>query len=87
ARAVFMKGLADGMTRPHLETLATEAPICWTYRGQVMPDKEMVTTVVEVVAVRKEAGGYLIEGRGSLWSDKLRVYEVKSMSVRLRDLG
>jgi len=86
-RAVLLKGLAAGMTSPHLETLATQTPITWTYRGQVMPENERVTTVVEIIKITAEPNGYLIEGRGSLWSDELRVYEVKTMSVRLRDLG
>ena len=86
-RAALMKGLAKDMKAPHLETLATDAPISWTYRGQVMPDKKQVTTVIEVMKVEPEPDGYLIEARGSLWSDELRVYEVQTMSVRLRDLG
>ena len=86
-RAVFLKGLADDMETPHLETLAQNAPIKWTYRGQVKPDKKSVTTVVELTRVEAEPDGYLIEARGSLWSDTLRVYEVPSMSMRLRDLG
>lgn len=85
-RAVFLKGLAADMNTPHLETLATNAPIAWTYRGQVMPDKKEVTTVIELTRIEAEADGYFIEASGSLWCDELRVYEVNTMSVRLRDL-
>lgn len=86
-RAVFLKGLADGMKAPHLETLAEKSPVSWTYRGQVTPEKSLVTTVVELIRVEVEPDGYFIEARGSLWSDELRVYEVQTMSVRLRDLA
>jgi len=83
---VFLKGLAADMNTPHLETLATNAPIAWTYRGQVMPDKKEVTTVIELTRIEAEADGFFIEASGSLWCDELRVYEVNTMSVRLRDL-
>ncbi|MEM6651331.1 MAG: beta-ketoacyl synthase N-terminal-like domain-containing protein [Pseudomonadota bacterium] len=86
-RAVFLKGLADNMKTPHLETLAEASPIAWTYRGQVLPETKSVTTLVELIRIETEADGYLIEARGSLWSDALRVYEVQTMSVRLRDLA
>ncbi|MEM1106945.1 MAG: beta-ketoacyl synthase N-terminal-like domain-containing protein [Pseudomonadota bacterium] len=86
-RAALLKGLAADMAAPRFETLATSTPISWKYRGQVMPNKDTVTTVVEVTRIEAETDGFLIEGRGSLWCDDLRVYEVPSMGLRLRDLG
>ncbi|MEZ5954513.1 MAG: beta-ketoacyl synthase N-terminal-like domain-containing protein [Hyphomonas sp.] len=86
-RMVWLKGLADGMKRPHLSTLATNAPIRWSYRGQVTPDRKQVTSVMEIQSVEQRDNDILITARGSLWRDGLRVYEVKPICVSLKDLG
>ncbi|MCA8901654.1 MAG: hypothetical protein KDA53_10425 [Hyphomonas sp.] len=87
SRMVWLKGLAKGMKRPHLSTLATSAPIKWSYRGQVTPEMKQVTSVMEIQSIERRADDILITARGSLWRDGLRVYEVKPMCVSLRDLG
>lgn len=84
-RAILLNHMDKGMTKPHLETLATKAPINWTYRGQVMPDKNEVTTVIEITDVDHDPDGILVSARGSLWCDDLRVYQVDPICVRLRD--
>ncbi|MCI4645146.1 MAG: hypothetical protein MRY64_10215 [Hyphomonadaceae bacterium] len=86
-RAVHLKGLTKGMDTPHIETLATGAPIKWSYRGQVTPEMTEVTTVIEILSVETEGDTVLVKARGSLWRDGLRVYEVDPMCVRLRDCG
>lgn len=87
ARAVHLKGLTKGMASPHIETLATDAPIKWSYRGQVTPEMHEVTTVIEIVSITTQGDSQLIRARGSLWRDGLRVYEVDPMCVRLSDRG
>ena len=84
---VWMRGLNKGMKRPHLTTLAPQAPIKWSYRGQVTPERRTVTTVMEILSIEKRADDILITARGSLWRDGLRVYEVGPMCVSLRDEG
>jgi len=86
-RMVWLKNIARGMTRPHISTLATSAPIRWSYRGQVTPDRKRVTTVMEIQSIETRADDILVTARGSLWRDGLRVYEVKPMCVAVRDLG
>ena len=86
-RAVYLKGLTKGMSAPHIETLATDAPIKWSYRGQVTPDMSEVVTVMEILSIEQQGTSQLIRARGSLWRDELRVYEVDPMCVRLSDRG
>ena len=87
ARAILLKGLDRGMAEPHVETIATGAPMKWSYRGQVTPDKREVVTVMEITAIEERDDGYLITARGSLWRDGLRVYEVGPFSLALVDRG
>ncbi|MEZ6011040.1 MAG: beta-ketoacyl synthase N-terminal-like domain-containing protein [Hyphomonas sp.] len=84
---VWMKGLNAGMKRPHLTTLAPKAPIKWSYRGQVTPERKTVTTVMEILSIEQRQDDILITARGSLWRDGLRVYEANPMCVSLRDDG
>ncbi|HAQ76935.1 MAG TPA: hypothetical protein DCR96_10630, partial [Hyphomonas sp.] len=87
ARAILLKGLDEGMSDPHFETIATGAPFKWSYRGQVTPDKKEVVTVMEIVSIEKRDKGWLVTARGSLWRDGLRVYEVGPYSLGLVDKG
>jgi acyl transferase domain-containing protein/3-hydroxymyristoyl/3-hydroxydecanoyl-(acyl carrier protein) dehydratase len=84
---VWKKGLQEGMTHPHLTTLAPNAPMKWSYRGQVTPERKTVTSVMEILSIEDREDDILITARGSLWRDGLRVYEVGPMSVSLKDLG
>lgn len=84
---VWKKGLQEGMTHPHLTTLAPNAPMKWSYRGQVTPERKTVTSVMEILSIEEREDDILITARGSLWRDGLRVYEVGPMSVSLKDLG
>lgn len=85
ARAILLKGLDQGMSDPHFETIATGAPFKWSYRGQVTPDKKEVVTVMEITSIEERGNGYLVSARGSLWRDGLRVYEVGPFSLALQD--
>ncbi|WP_375209222.1 beta-ketoacyl synthase N-terminal-like domain-containing protein [Hyphomonas jannaschiana] len=84
---VWKKGLQEGMTHPHLTTLAPNAPMKWSYRGQVTPERKTVTSVMEILSIEDREDDILITARGSLWRDGLRVYEVGPMCVSLKDLG
>lgn len=84
---IWKKGLHAGMTSPHLTTLAPNAQIKWSYRGQVTPERKTVTSVMEILKIEERDEDILITARGSLWRDGLRVYEVGPMCVSLRDDG
>ncbi|WP_394705858.1 beta-ketoacyl synthase N-terminal-like domain-containing protein [uncultured Hyphomonas sp.] len=84
---VWKKGLHNSMSRPHLTTLAPNAQMKWSYRGQVTPERKTVTSVMEILSIEDRGDNILITARGSLWRDGLRVYEVGPMSASLTDLG
>lgn len=78
-RASLLKGLAAESA--HVETLAADMPVKWSYRGQVTPEKKEVTTVMEIVEVSGDARRRIVTGRGSLWCDGLRIYEANPISI------
>ena len=85
SHAACLKGLANGMTAPRFETVAAGAPVKWMYRGQVAPDKQEVTTVMEIMAIVPAGDRTLITGKGSLWCDGLRIYEASPLTIALED--
>ena len=86
-RAALLKGLGGGMTKPHVETLAADTPVKWTYRGQVTPNKKAVTTIIEITEIDPQGNRTVITAHGSIWCDGLRIYEASPISIALRDRG
>lgn len=80
-----LKGDANGMANPQFETLAAGAPVKWTYRGQVTPDKQEVTTVMEIMHQVQSGDRLLVTGKGTLWCDGLRIYEASPLTIALSD--
>ena len=85
SHAACLKGLTNGMSRPQFETVAAGAPVKWAYRGQVTPDKQEVTTVMEIMDITREGDRQLITGKGTLWCDGLRIYEASPLTIALVD--
>lgn len=76
-------GMGEGMRRPRFEAIATGAPHVWKYRGQVVPDNEVVTTTLEVVEVGSDERGRYAFADCSLWVDGKRIYEAKRLGMRV----
>lgn len=85
SHAACLKGFASGMANPQFETIAAGAPVKWAYRGQVTPDKQEVTTVMEIMELVQSGDRLLITGKGTLWCDGLRIYEASPLTVALSD--
>ena len=79
-RASLLKGIG-GAPGVHVETLAADMPVKWSYRGQVTPEKKEVTTVMEILEISGDARRRIVTGRGSLWCDGLRIYEASPISI------
>ena len=85
SHATCLKGYANDMANPQFETVAAGAPVKWAYRGQVTPDKQEVTTVMEIMEVVQSGDRLLITGKGTLWCDGLRIYEASPLTIALSD--
>lgn len=79
-RASLLKGLGTAHGT-HVETLAANMPVKWSYRGQVTPEKKEVTTVMEILEIAGGDHRRIVTGRGSLWCDGLRIYEANPISI------
>ena len=73
----------DGLSNSHFEPLMIDAPLTWSYRGQVTPKNTLITSVMEITEVGNNEQGPFVIGTGSLWCDGIRIYEVKNMGMRL----
>jgi 3-hydroxymyristoyl/3-hydroxydecanoyl-(acyl carrier protein) dehydratase len=61
------------------QTVALNAPHEWTYRGQVIPDDQTVTVVLEVTAVDDQQGR--ITADGFLLVDGRIIYQMKDFTL------
>jgi acyl transferase domain-containing protein/3-hydroxymyristoyl/3-hydroxydecanoyl-(acyl carrier protein) dehydratase len=83
ARAADLKGLADRFEHPVWEPIAETNDVNWTYRGQVMPTAKQATPMVEILAVEERDDATIVKGRGVLWVNGLKIYEMRELSVRI----
>ena len=83
-RAVLLKVPAAKLKGMVAETPAIGERVKWSYRGQVMPEKREVTTVIELLSLEITPTRVLAVARGSLWCDGLRIYEANPLSIAFR---
>jgi 3-hydroxymyristoyl/3-hydroxydecanoyl-(acyl carrier protein) dehydratase/1-acyl-sn-glycerol-3-phosphate acyltransferase len=81
---VLDQGLADGISSPHFEPMATAHPVTWKYRGQVVPHNKRVEVEVDVVEVKRDPSGIEVVFDGALWVDGKRIYKVTQLGVRVK---
>ncbi|MFN7164851.1 MAG: beta-ketoacyl synthase N-terminal-like domain-containing protein, partial [Hyphomonas sp.] len=80
-RAVLLKVSPSELAGKVAETPAIGERVKWSYRGQVTPEKQSVTTVIELLSLEKCPRRVLATARGSLWCDGLRIYEANPLSI------
>ena len=80
-------GMGASMRHPRFEAIATNAPHVWKYRGQVVPENQVVTTTVDVVEVGSDEAGPYAYADCSLWVDGKRIYEAKRLGMRIVEGG
>lgn len=59
----------------------------WKYRGQVVPTNRLVTVALDIRAVREDDDRTVIVADGSLWADRLKIYEVTGLSLGISPRG
>ena len=76
---VAERGIGDDLPGAHFEPVALDAPLKWTYRGQVVPTDRLVTVELEIL----EVGDRTVVATGWLWIDGRRIYRVERLAARL----
>ncbi|MBX2797451.1 MAG: polyketide synthase dehydratase domain-containing protein [Myxococcales bacterium] len=75
------------MASPRFEPLMIGRELTWKYRGQVIPENDLIRCQIDITEVgRDEHGPYAICD-GYLWVDDLRIYQAVGMGMRLVDDG
>ncbi len=82
---MLQAGMHEGMSAPRFEAIAVDREHVWKYRGQVVPENELISTTFEVVETGTDERGTYILADCSLWVDGKRIYEAKKLGMRLVD--
>ena len=81
--AMLEQDMDQGLTAPRFEPIALDQPLTWLYRGQVIPDDELVTITMELTERGEDGGGPWLRGDASLWVDGRRIYEARGLGMRI----
>ncbi len=76
-------GMADGVAEPRFEALATDIPLTWKYRGQVLPTNRLIVTELEIVETGSDERGVWAVAEAWLWVDGKRIYHAKGLGMRV----
>ena len=57
----------------------------WSYRGQIIPDNDVMTLEVHIKEIRTTQGRIDIIADGNLWKDGLRIYSVESIGLSIQE--
>ena len=79
----LQQDLGKDMVNPRFGLVEDEAK--WTYRGQIIPDNEIMTLEVHIKEIRKSDDRIDIIADGNLWKDGLRIYSVESIGLSLQE--
>lgn len=75
--------LHQGMTAPHFETVITGKEVEWHYRGQVPPDKELITVDLVITETGTDDRGRYALADACFWVDGLKIYQTPRIGMRL----
>ena len=76
-------GMDQGISEPRFESLATDKPLTWKYRGQVLPTNRLITTELEIVETGTDERGVYALADAWLWVDGKRIYSAKGLGMRI----
>ncbi len=74
--------LGKHLASPRFEQ-ALDHQTIWKYRGQVVPDNESMQLEIHISNIAIKDEQVTIVGDASLWRDRLRIYDVKQVAIRL----
>ena len=80
----LQQDLGKDMVNPRFGLVEDEAK--WTYRGQIIPDNEIMTLEVHIKEIRKSDDRIDIIADGNLWKDGLRIYSVECIGLSLQEV-
>jgi len=84
AMQVFMlqQDLGHDLQNPRF-ALAPDQTMDWKYRGQILQKTKMMKLEVHLTRIERSGSEVLVMGDASLWADRIRIYELKNVGIRL----
>ncbi len=77
------RGLGKGFKSPRFTQI--EDTIIWKYRGQINPDIDAMSIEVHITRIDIADGEVTVVGDANLWKDKIRIYEVRDIALRIQE--
>jgi acyl transferase domain-containing protein/3-hydroxymyristoyl/3-hydroxydecanoyl-(acyl carrier protein) dehydratase len=77
--------LHAGFREPEFEPVLVGGETEWHYRGQVTPEKGLITVDFDVLELRVGEGSVTVEGIARLWVDGLKIYQAPRIGMRIRE--
>jgi len=74
-------GLDEGIAQPRFETLGLGEEMTWKYRGQVIPENQVISSTLEITSIRREDDRVVAVADASLWVDGKRIYEAEGLAM------
>ena len=83
--ALIFDGHHERFNNPHIEPVALESEITWTYRGQVLPANEEVTILLDLKDISTTASATTAQASATLWVDGLKIYAAERLTMRITE--
>jgi len=77
------QGMNKKLSDPHFEPIALMDETEWHYRGQVTPDKKMISVDFDVKEIIEQGNSITVFGEARLWVDGLKIYHAPKIGMRL----
>ena len=74
----------DAPISPELD-LASDQPLRWKYRGQVLPTNQQTYFEGQVKERRDVNGTTRVSADANFWADGIRIYSVENLSMILKE--
>ena len=55
----------------------------WKYRGQVIPENQVITTTMDILEIGTDEVGVFAVANASLWVDGKRIYEAENLCMHI----
>ncbi|MBQ74117.1 MAG: beta-ketoacyl synthase [Gammaproteobacteria bacterium] len=72
-----------GFKNPRFEPILIADETEWHYRGQITPEKDLITIDFEVTELGEAEGSCWVIGEARLWGDKLKIYHAPRIGMRI----
>lgn len=78
---LLLAGAAEAFPSGRFTDMVGQEPCAWRFRGQVLPNSQLVSLTMEASAIEKHPERWTVHGCGSLWVDGRRIYHLSGLTV------